>query len=372
MVPLFPPKIAFLMTVHQISGFVYTWTKAAQKLIVQIKKKNRLSQLSFSPLLALFSLSQRRPLHPLRRLSDGHRLGVLHGRLGLGGIAIVHYNNTPFDQYSIIRSAKSRRIPFASDTIFKSPSDFVDSGDDFASSPCVFVTQNGDSKSELLGLVSRSYGVRVGDCMEAAAAAGSSRYDFDKAASFLARNAPLVSGEDGEVVDVFSAKDVERIRGFPKLGLPSLGPMGISWWARRWGRGSDRLRQVIEKEMLKVEVRRVKCYDELKKLSIKLLNTATYHASRIVYLGVGTLPIVLSFVSQNVFLRRHRLHLHRLLTLTMIAIAFITTANWVVQFPCAPPSAPILTIKSSNGVTCRLFDSYILVCDGVSSSSGAA
>ncbi|KAK9151035.1 hypothetical protein Syun_009344 [Stephania yunnanensis] len=93
---------------------------------------------SLSPVF--LSLSQHRPLHPLRRLSDGHRLGVLHGRLGLGGIAIVHYNNTPFDQYSIIRSAKSRRIPFASDTIFKSPSDFIDSGDDFASSPCVFVT----------------------------------------------------------------------------------------------------------------------------------------------------------------------------------------------------------------------------------------
>ncbi|KAK9125736.1 hypothetical protein Scep_014582 [Stephania cephalantha] len=64
----------------------------------------------------------------------------------------------------------------------------------------------------------------------AAAAAGSSRYDFDQAASFLARNAvdwaPLVSGEDGEVVDVFSAEDVERIRGFPKLGLPSLGADG--------------------------------------------------------------------------------------------------------------------------------------------------
>ncbi|KAK9140130.1 hypothetical protein Scep_009811 [Stephania cephalantha] len=54
----------------------------------------------------------------------------------LGGIAIVHYNNTPSDQYSIIRSAKSRHIPFASNPIFKSPSDFIDSGDDFTSSPC--------------------------------------------------------------------------------------------------------------------------------------------------------------------------------------------------------------------------------------------
>ncbi|KAK9092643.1 hypothetical protein Syun_027554 [Stephania yunnanensis] len=116
----------------------------------------------------------------------------------LGGIAIVYYNNTPSDQYSIIRSAKSRSIPFASDPIFKSSSDFIDSGDDFASSPCVFVTRNGDSKGGGGG--------------------GSSRYDFDQAASFLARNAvdwaPLVSGEDGEVVDVFGAEDVERIRGF--------------------------------------------------------------------------------------------------------------------------------------------------------------
>ncbi|KAK9101181.1 hypothetical protein Scep_024611 [Stephania cephalantha] len=67
--------------------------------------------------------------------------------------------------------------------------------------------------------------------MEAAAAAGSSRYDFDQAASFLERNAvdwaPLVGGEDGEVVDVFGAEDVERIRGFRLLGLPSLGPMGL-------------------------------------------------------------------------------------------------------------------------------------------------
>ncbi|KAK9107936.1 hypothetical protein Syun_023947 [Stephania yunnanensis] len=69
----------------------------------------------------------------------------------------------PVRPHSIIRSAKSRRIPFATDTIFKSPSNFVDSGDDFASSPCVFVTQNGDSKSELLGLVSRSYWGAVGE-----------------------------------------------------------------------------------------------------------------------------------------------------------------------------------------------------------------
>ncbi|KAK9163574.1 hypothetical protein Syun_004476 [Stephania yunnanensis] len=81
------------------------------------------------------------------------------------------------------------------------------------------------------GLFQGRIGVKVGDCMEAAVAAGSSRYDFDQAASFLARNvvdwAPLVSGEDGEVVDVFSAEDVERIRGFSKA-------RGRRHWGR-WG-----------------------------------------------------------------------------------------------------------------------------------------
>ncbi|KAK9087040.1 hypothetical protein Syun_029434 [Stephania yunnanensis] len=101
--------------------------------------------------------------------------------------------------------------PLASDTIFKSPSDFIDSGDDFASSPCIFVTQNGDSKSELLGL------------------------------------APLVSGEDGEVVDVFSAKDVERIRGFP-AGAAVVGGR----WGFHGGRGDgDEVRLGLLKASLK-------------------------------------------------------------------------------------------------------------------------
>ncbi|KAK9121493.1 hypothetical protein Syun_019110 [Stephania yunnanensis] len=89
----------------------------------------------------------------------------------LGGIAIVHYNNTPFDQALHYPLRQVPPHPFASDTIFKSPSDFVDSVT-ISPPPLRFVTRNGDSKSELLGLVSRSYGVRVGDCMEAAAAAG--------------------------------------------------------------------------------------------------------------------------------------------------------------------------------------------------------
>ncbi|KAK9121867.1 hypothetical protein Syun_019484 [Stephania yunnanensis] len=73
--------------------------------------------------------------------------------------------------------------------------------------------------------------------MEAAAAAGSSRGELSGAKR--GGLGAVGEREDGEVVDVFDAKDVERIRGFRRLGLPSLGPMGISWWARRWGRGSS-------------------------------------------------------------------------------------------------------------------------------------
>lgn len=56
-----------------------------------------------------------------------------------------------------------------------------------------------------------------------------SSYDFEKVAAFLAGNGlelVTLAGEEGEVIDLVSAEDVERICGFPKLGVPSLGPDG--------------------------------------------------------------------------------------------------------------------------------------------------
>ncbi|GFS36649.1 aldolase-type TIM barrel family protein [Actinidia rufa] len=74
----------------------------------------------------------------------------------LGGIAIVHSNNSASDQASIVRSAKSHRIPFVSDLIFKSPSDSISSIDDFGSSPCILITESGTRKSKLLGAITKS------------------------------------------------------------------------------------------------------------------------------------------------------------------------------------------------------------------------
>ncbi|OVA15718.1 CBS domain [Macleaya cordata] len=155
----------------------------------------------------------------------------------LGGIGIVHYNNQPLEQASLIRSAKSRHIPFISDPIFKSPSDSIDSVDEFTSSPCVFVTESGNSKSKLLGVVEKSdwenltdKETSVSDYMLKSPISAPSSYTFEQAATLLAAKKldylPLVSERDGEVIDLFSKADVERIQGFPKLGLPSLGKDG--------------------------------------------------------------------------------------------------------------------------------------------------
>ncbi|XP_043696099.1 inosine-5'-monophosphate dehydrogenase 2-like [Telopea speciosissima] len=155
----------------------------------------------------------------------------------LGGIGIIHYNNLPLEQAALIRSAKSRRIPFISDPIFMSPSDSIASIDEFVSSPCVFITESGNSKSKLLGVVAKSDWESltekespVSDYMLGSSFSAPSKYTFEQAAAYLAAKkldyVPLLSEPDGEIVDLFTTADVERVRGYPKLGLPSLGPDG--------------------------------------------------------------------------------------------------------------------------------------------------
>lgn len=151
----------------------------------------------------------------------------------LGGIGIVHSNNTPSEQASIVRSAKSHKIPFTADLIFLSPGDSIHSADEFASSPCIFVTQG----SKLLGVVSKSSWealsnkeVRVSDYMTKSPVSLPSSYKFEDVAGYLeAENleyVPLVNEEDGEVVNLVTSDNVQSIKGFPKLGLPSLGSDG--------------------------------------------------------------------------------------------------------------------------------------------------
>ncbi|OVA15720.1 IMP dehydrogenase/GMP reductase [Macleaya cordata] len=109
----------------------------------------------------------------------------------LGGIGIVHYNNQHSEQAALIRSAKSRHMPFISDPMFKSPSDSIDSVDEFTSLPCVFVTESGNSKSKLLGVVGKSdweslsdKEAPVSDYMFESLVTASSSYTFEQALLF--------------------------------------------------------------------------------------------------------------------------------------------------------------------------------------------
>lgn len=155
----------------------------------------------------------------------------------LGGIGIVHSNTSPSQQASIVRSAKSHKIPFTADLMFVSPGDSIHSADEFGSAPCVFVTESGTQRSKLLGVVSKSSWEslsnkesRVSDYMTKSPTSLPSSYNFEDVAGYLEAQklqyVPLVSEVDGEVVNLVTSSNVDAIRGFPKLGLPSLGPDG--------------------------------------------------------------------------------------------------------------------------------------------------
>ncbi|XP_071686029.1 inosine-5'-monophosphate dehydrogenase 2-like [Rutidosis leptorrhynchoides] len=156
----------------------------------------------------------------------------------LGGIGIIHSNNTISEQSSLIRSAKSHRIPFVdTDIVFVSPDDSISSGDMFDTSRYVFVTENGiKTDRKLLGYVDKEVwkGVtdkeaRVCSYMVKNVVSLPNNYKFEDVAGYLAAKdldfVPLVS-EEGEVVNVVSKSDVERIKGFPKGGLPSIAEDG--------------------------------------------------------------------------------------------------------------------------------------------------
>ncbi|CAD6206910.1 unnamed protein product [Miscanthus lutarioriparius] len=152
----------------------------------------------------------------------------------LGAAAVVHGNTEPHAQAAIVRAAKSRRLPFVSSVPFFSPSS-APTLNDFAGNEYALVTEHGDSLSTLVGVAvaadaaSREVPVAVYEYMRPTPRSASASFDFEKAAAFLADEgldyAPLVS-DDGEVVDLITAKDVERIRSYPKLGKPSLGADG--------------------------------------------------------------------------------------------------------------------------------------------------
>ncbi|CAH1452634.1 unnamed protein product [Lactuca virosa] len=155
----------------------------------------------------------------------------------VGGIGIIHSNNTASEQSSLIRSTKSHRIPFASTDIpFLSPDDSISSASVFNNSPCVFITNDKNNKN-LLGVVDKltweglpDKEARISSYMQKNVVTLPNTCNLKDVAGYLTKKemdfVPLVSGE-GEVINVVSKWDVERINGFPKTsGLPSVGENG--------------------------------------------------------------------------------------------------------------------------------------------------
>ncbi|ONK71468.1 uncharacterized protein A4U43_C04F8970 [Asparagus officinalis] len=147
------------------------------------------------------------PLDPLRRLSDGHRLRGLHGRRH--GLPRRRCHR-PLQSLPLLpgHHRQLRRIPFVSDPVFVSPSEFVTSESDFGSSNFLIVTKFGCLKSRLLGVMLAAFLVNE-------------NLEF----------APVVV-DDSEVLDLVTDEIVQRIRSYLKLGSPSLGPDGRwSYWS---------------------------------------------------------------------------------------------------------------------------------------------
>ncbi|KAJ6718220.1 INOSINE-5'-MONOPHOSPHATE DEHYDROGENASE 1 [Salix purpurea] len=151
----------------------------------------------------------------------------------VGGIGIIHSNVTPSEQADMIRSVKSRRVPILSSPVFKTPDSRIVNefeGDDV---PFVFVTQSGNEKSKLLGYVAKSdwlglkdTEIKLGDIMRADANMFvPCHYDLGQIDGKLKEEGRdfVVVEEGGEVVDVVTKEEVERVKGYPKLGKGTVG-----------------------------------------------------------------------------------------------------------------------------------------------------
>ncbi|KAJ6846975.1 putative inosine-5'-monophosphate dehydrogenase [Iris pallida] len=173
-------------------------------------------------------LSRRIPLSlpcvasPMDTVSESSMAAAV---ASLGGLAFLHSNLTPPLQASLLRSAKSTRLPYVADPVFVSPSDVVPALD-FA-----IVTADGTSKSKPLGVVSSSApsGSAVSAYMKPFPKSVPADYDLARAAALLAGEgllfAPVVNG-DGEVVNFVTDEIVRTVKDYPKFGVPSVGADG--------------------------------------------------------------------------------------------------------------------------------------------------
>ncbi|XP_021275703.1 inosine-5'-monophosphate dehydrogenase 2 [Herrania umbratica] len=168
---------------------------------------------------------------PMDTVSEAYMAAAM---AALGGIAIVHSNCTSAQQASIIRSAKSLRLPITPSVAFASPDTLP------AAAPhgrYIFVTDSGTLPSKLLRCVAtadcenlKGEEVKIFDCKRDCKSVEYVpwNYDLEKIEAILdEKNSDIVVLErDGEVVNVVIKEDLERLKGYPKLEAGTVGPDG--------------------------------------------------------------------------------------------------------------------------------------------------
>lgn len=172
---------------------------------------------------------------PMDTVTESHMAAAM---AALGGVGIVHSNLNPADQAALVRSAKARKVPILSSPVFASPSGRIESEEDFSSSPYVLVTESGAARSKLLGYVAKAdwvalpnKEVKIYDYMVKSSSSDLVvpwDYDLERIGWHLEEKKRDVVAmvKDDEVVDLVTKKEVERIKGYPKLGVGSVGPDG--------------------------------------------------------------------------------------------------------------------------------------------------
>ncbi|OMO54570.1 IMP dehydrogenase/GMP reductase [Corchorus capsularis] len=165
---------------------------------------------------------------PMDTVSEAYMAAAM---AALGGIAIIHSNCTSAQQASIIRHAKSLHIPIAPSVAFASSQDVLPTA---PQGRYVFVTESGTLPSKLVGYVDcenlKGEEVKIFDYMRDCKSVESVpwNYDLGKIEAILEENKCdfVVLERDGEVVNVLIKEDLERLKGYPKLGAGTVGADG--------------------------------------------------------------------------------------------------------------------------------------------------
>ncbi|XP_038689141.1 inosine-5'-monophosphate dehydrogenase 2 [Tripterygium wilfordii] len=164
---------------------------------------------------------------PMDTVTEAHMAAAM---ASIGGIGIIHSNVPSLSQAAMVRRAKSSRVPILSNPVFASPDSRAPFDDFNDECSCILVTESGAANSKLLGCVWKrdwlNLKEREAKVMQYMQSIDSSfvcvpwNCDLAQIDGILEekkRDFVVLEKEDGEVVDVVTKEEVERVKGYPKL-----------------------------------------------------------------------------------------------------------------------------------------------------------